>query len=665
VHAAGFRLGIDFGTSHTVAVLRWPDGRAKPLLFDGSPLLPSAVYLDATGHLLVGRDALDSARMDPSRLEPNPKRRIDDGSVLLGDRGLPVADVIGAVLGVVGTEAYRTAGGRPAVVTVTCPAAWGAPRRRVLLDAAVRAGLGNVRMVEEPVAAATYFAQVLGYRMPAGSAVVVYDFGGGTFDVSLVERTAGGFRTRAVDGRDDIGGLDLDEALVQRIGSVYGPRNPDGWRRLAEPTTTAERRERRLFREDIRIVKERLSRHPTADLHLPGMELDAHVTREEFEALARPLLDQTVWLTARVAGHAGFPREQIAGLFLVGGASRIPLVSTLVHRGLQMPPTVIEQPELVVAEGSILVQSVVAVTAEPRMPPAAPVAPAAPAAPVAPVSAQPILPVSGTPLTSPAPVSAQPFASPVSGAPPVALPKPPPPAPQPPPPQPPPPQPPPPQPPPPVTAPGRSPWASRKLRWAAAGAAVLVAAVVVVVVMIVRGGGSVGPETPTVCGLAAPVVGSASLAPGSLGPSPGFAPYPDWKRYEDPSGFRVDYPNGWNRFGNGVCFGDRGERRYLAVGQWRQTDTDLVGYWTRKESEVAGSLRGYRKISIKNRPDYFDAAADWQFTFDEDGETIHVLAVALVSGTRGYAYLWATKESIWDISQADFSRVNATFRPAR
>ncbi len=116
MQVAGFQLGVDFGTSHTVAVLRWPDGRAKPLLFDGSPLLPSAVYLDATGRLLVGRDALDSARLDPSRLEPNPKRRIDEGSLLLGDQALPVADVIAAVLGAVGAEAIRTAGGRPATV---------------------------------------------------------------------------------------------------------------------------------------------------------------------------------------------------------------------------------------------------------------------------------------------------------------------------------------------------------------------------------------------------------------------------------------------------------------------------------------------------------------------------------------------------------------------
>ena len=80
----GVRLGIDFGTSHTVAVLRWPDGRVRPLLFDGSPLLPSGVFHEPGAGLLVGRDAQDSARRVPGNFEPNPKRRIDEGEVLLG-----------------------------------------------------------------------------------------------------------------------------------------------------------------------------------------------------------------------------------------------------------------------------------------------------------------------------------------------------------------------------------------------------------------------------------------------------------------------------------------------------------------------------------------------------------------------------------------------------
>src|SRR5262249_7837074 len=95
---AGYALRVDFRTSNTAAVLRWPDGRARPLLVDGSPLLPSSVYADPNGTILVGRDAIHSARLDPARFEPNPKRRVDDSSVLLGDRELTVVELVTAVL---------------------------------------------------------------------------------------------------------------------------------------------------------------------------------------------------------------------------------------------------------------------------------------------------------------------------------------------------------------------------------------------------------------------------------------------------------------------------------------------------------------------------------------------------------------------------------------
>src|ERR687885_2899560 len=91
-------LGIDFGTSNTVAMVRTADSRTRPLLFDGSPLLPSAVYLNTDGRMLVGRDAERHARLDPARFEPNPKRRIDDGTLLLGDVVVPVTEALGAVL---------------------------------------------------------------------------------------------------------------------------------------------------------------------------------------------------------------------------------------------------------------------------------------------------------------------------------------------------------------------------------------------------------------------------------------------------------------------------------------------------------------------------------------------------------------------------------------
>ncbi len=345
-------LGVDFGTSNTVAVARWPDGRARPILIDGSPLLPSAVYAEPDGQIVVGRDAVHSARIDPGRFEPNPKRRIDDGSVLLGDRDLPVAELVAAVLARVAEEWQRAVGPAPTDVTLTCPATWGASRRTLLAEAAARAGWPDVRLVAEPVAAATYFAEVLGRDVPIGSVVVVHDFGAGTFDASVVARTAEGFEVMAVDGRDDIGGLDVDAAIVDHLGTLFADR-PE-WQRLTGPDSVADRRAQRQLWDDVRIAKERLSRTQSADLVVPVLNAEVHLTRDELEKLARPVLDQTVQVTRALLRWAALPEGRLAGVFLVGGASRIPLVATLLHRELGEAPVVIEQPELVVAEGSLL-----------------------------------------------------------------------------------------------------------------------------------------------------------------------------------------------------------------------------------------------------------------------------------------------------------------------
>src|SRR5919112_3308911 len=112
----GFRLGIDFGTSNTVAVLRWPDGRTRPLLFDGQPLLPSGVLLDEAGRLHVGRDAQRLAQADPARYEPNPKRRIDEPAVLLGDREVHTVDLLAAILAAVARAAVEAVGFLPTAV---------------------------------------------------------------------------------------------------------------------------------------------------------------------------------------------------------------------------------------------------------------------------------------------------------------------------------------------------------------------------------------------------------------------------------------------------------------------------------------------------------------------------------------------------------------------
>ncbi|GAA4715358.1 Hsp70 family protein [Phytohabitans rumicis] len=350
--ATGYRLAIDFGTTTTVAMLVGPDGRVIPLLFDASPLLSSAVCAGDT--VLTGADALRAAVSAPAGFEPNPKRRIDEGVVWLGEREVPVAELIAAVLGRVAAEARRVVGGPPAQVVLTHPASWGGGRCGVLVDAARRAGLGEVGLVAEPVAAAAYFAAVLGRQVHSGQCLVVYDLGAGTFDAAVVRLSPAGFEVVAADGLADVGGLDLDAVVVSHAHAATGDA---GWPRLDEPRTAADRHARQALWQGARAVKEQLSRHPAASLHVPLVDAEVRLTRDEFERAVGPYLARTVALTSAMLTRAGVRGEWVAGVLLVGGGSRIPLAGTLLHRAIGIAPTAIDHPELVVAEGALRVGS--------------------------------------------------------------------------------------------------------------------------------------------------------------------------------------------------------------------------------------------------------------------------------------------------------------------
>jgi hypothetical protein len=414
------RLGVDLGTTHTVAALAVHGARVQQLLFDSSPLLSSAVYAEAGRPMIAGRDAERAARIDPTRFEPNPKRRIDDGSVLLGDQEYQVADLLAAILRRVADEAGRVGGGSPGATVLTYPANWATTRRGQLADAAQRAGLRSLTLVPEPIAAAAYFTTVLGRPVPPGAGLVVYDLGAGTFDTSVLRRRPdGGWEVLASEGVD-VGGLDLDAEIVELVGEAMSVRDAAQWARLRDSGDEGIRRMRRALWDDVRAAKEQLSRAPSAAVQVPLFDTHAHVTREQFEARARPWLARTVELTGVALGRAGLAPGQVAGLFLVGGSSRIPLVGTMLHQRLGIAPTVIEQPELVVALGSLAAVPSGAPSAAPVSAPPPPFAPA-PQYPVPP----PLAPTGGAPgaaaPVSGSPVSAAPMsATPVSPVPPGA-----------------------------------------------------------------------------------------------------------------------------------------------------------------------------------------------------------------------------------------------------
>jgi molecular chaperone HscA len=460
----GFAIGVDLGTSNTVAVIRWPDGRTRPLLHDGAPILPSGVFLDESGRLHVGRDAQRMAQLDPARFEPNPKRRIDEATVLLGDREVPVVDLLAAILGAVARGVVEAVGFLPPAV-LTHPAAWGQRRRETLVAAASRAGwppssLFDLRrpevqaperfcVVPEPVTAARYFTDVLRRPVPVGGSLAVFDFGGGTLDVAVVRRDSGGFAVLGSGGIPDLGGLDIDAALVAHLTEVLAGALPPA---LHNPSSATERRDRRAFWEDVRGAKEMLSRATVAPIAVPGVEQAIHLTREELERVASPLVRRGVYETAAVIARCGLRPDQLAGLFLVGGSSRLPLVARMLHAELGVAPTVLEQPELPVAEGALaeLPMAVpAAVSARASVPvsgaPAAPVsmAPAATTDPISPISAAPVPPVS-------------PPAAPAWQPPPRH----------------------------------EKPWYQRKLTWIAAGATVVAVALATTLVWFLRPGGA-------------------------------------------------------------------------------------------------------------------------------------------------------------------------------
>ncbi|GAA1030725.1 hypothetical protein GCM10009557_23770 [Virgisporangium ochraceum] len=385
--AAGWRLAVDFGTSNTVAVLRHGDGESRPLLFDGSPLLPSAVCLGPDGDLLVGRDALQQALATPSWCEPTPKRRVGEQSVLLGRRQVPVVDLVAAVLHRVLDEAVGMAGTRPDELVMTHPDGWGEVRREVLARAAEKVALPRPRYLSEPAAAANLFPTLRGadvavpgpdHRPGTDRAVLIYDFGGGTFDVSVVRWDPDGVpEVLRSEGLATVGGIDLDDRIVTHLGSEL-TADAVTWQRLLTSQDEDDRRARWQLREGVREAKERLSRLPRVDLHIPVLDVRVTLTRTEFDRLARPVVTRTVELTTATLDSAGVTPTQLAGVYLVGGSSRVPLVATMLVRALRVEPRVLRQPDLAVAEGAALAFAGAPVTPAPSDPEPEPSAPPAP-----------------------------------------------------------------------------------------------------------------------------------------------------------------------------------------------------------------------------------------------------------------------------------------------
>ncbi|WP_448852301.1 Hsp70 family protein [Corynebacterium sp. 335C] len=344
-----WHLAIDFGTTNTAAA--HADDGARPAvlaLTDDGASMPSAVFAGDDG-LYVGVAAVARAAADPSAFTPAPKRAIEMESVRLGSRDVPVAELVAAVLHRVLERARAAHGGTdPETVTLTHPEAWPPRALENLRAAAVLAGVPEaaLREVSEPRAAARFHAAAAAGSDPAGR-VAVFDFGGGTLDVAVLERDGADFRVVAARGDNSLGGRTVDARLRDHVIARLEDDDPDRAAKLrsAAPGATA------AFDEAVRAAKETLSESPEAVVSLDDGTL-VTVTRGELEELLADDVARAADMTEATLREAGADPAETT-LHLAGGSSAVPCFRAELERRFRV--TTAEDPKTVVARGALAV----------------------------------------------------------------------------------------------------------------------------------------------------------------------------------------------------------------------------------------------------------------------------------------------------------------------
>ncbi len=321
------------------------------ILGDDSVALPSVVFVGTDETAVVGDAARELGFADPTRVARAFKRRLGDPApMVLGGTSYSADDLMAKLLRRVVDIVSEREGRAPDLVTVSHPANWGAYRVDLLNEVIRVAGLDNVRTISDPEAAA------ISHRCTEGSGdgtlVMVYDLGGGTFDLAVGRLTPDGFEIVGTsDGIDRLGGLDFDEAVLAHISGAVGVGLAD-----FEPDDPATAAALMRLREECAVLKESLSTETevSVPVFLAGGEREVRVTRDELDAMVRSSLTETIDVLRRTLVAAHLEPGGLDAVVLVGGSSRIPLVATLVSEELGRPVTVAPEPTHAVALGAAL-----------------------------------------------------------------------------------------------------------------------------------------------------------------------------------------------------------------------------------------------------------------------------------------------------------------------
>jgi molecular chaperone DnaK len=341
-------IGVDLGTTNSLAGSVVDGGVVVFSGSDGDELLPSVVGADTAGALLVGRAAKNRRLLDPEGTVVEVKRKMgSDARLRVGCDEMSPQQVSALILSALIDRAEAAVGRRPTRALITVPAFFDDPQRQATRDAGEIAGLAVERLVNEPTAAA------VSYETGGEELVLVYDFGGGTFDVSILERDRGFLEVKTSRGDTNLGGTDIDRALIDHVLAELGSErsrveaDPRALTRLGE---TVERAKIALAeRDEVRLFEPFLAGEGDRAVHLDRM-----LTLAELDRIAAPFVERTLAAVDEALKHARLEPRALDRVLLVGGSSRLRAVARRVTEHLGRPVQVDELADRRVARGASL-----------------------------------------------------------------------------------------------------------------------------------------------------------------------------------------------------------------------------------------------------------------------------------------------------------------------
>lgn len=347
----GATIGIDLGTTNScVAIVE--GGRPEVIVnAEGERTTPSVVAFSKSGERLVGNVAIRQQAVNPDRTISSVKRHMgSDWRANIDGKAYSPQEISAMVLRKLKGDAERFLGKDVTDAVITVPAYFNDTQRQATKDAGRIAGLNVLRIINEPTSAA------LAYGLDHGSPqkVMVYDLGGGTFDVSIIEIGEGVIEVLATAGNNHLGGDDFDERLCKHLIAEF--KRTSGFD--AERDPMAHQR----MKEAARSAKEELSSLSSTHVNLPflvqnqngPLHFECEVTRAEFDRMTADLVEQTTEPVQQALNDAGIAASELGQVLLVGGSTRIPAVQNHVRKLTRLEPANSINPDECVAQGAAI-----------------------------------------------------------------------------------------------------------------------------------------------------------------------------------------------------------------------------------------------------------------------------------------------------------------------